>query len=131
MKQVTSICIILSYFLLSSVWANVKLPAIISDNMVLQADAKDSVWGWADPNEKVTIKIGSQMLSTTADVQGAWRLVLNPLTAGSGPLEMTIIGKKHYRYSQYSCRPDMARFWTVEYDNADCHKSSGGLAWGN
>ena len=38
--------------------ADVRLPAIISDNMVLLQDSKANVWGWADAGEKVTVKLG-------------------------------------------------------------------------
>ena len=37
--------------------ADVKLPALISDNMVLMQDSKANVWGTADPGEKVTAKL--------------------------------------------------------------------------
>jgi hypothetical protein len=84
---------ILGCLLSSTAWAYIRLPAIISDNMVLQANANDSIWGWADPNEKVTVKIGSQILGTTAGAQGKWHLILNPLEASSEPVVMTIAGK--------------------------------------
>ena len=35
--------------------ADVKLPALFSDNAVLQRDMKVPVWGWAAPGEKVTV----------------------------------------------------------------------------
>ena len=35
--------------------ADVKLPAIFGDHMVLQRDQKDKVWGWAEPGEEVTV----------------------------------------------------------------------------
>ena len=50
--------LIFSFFILHfSVNADVLLPKLISDGMVLQRDAKVNVWGWADPNEKVTVSI--------------------------------------------------------------------------
>src|SRR5262245_49265936 len=39
--------------------ADVRLPAIIGDNMVLQADRAVPIWGWADPGEEVTVTLGS------------------------------------------------------------------------
>ncbi len=50
--------------------AEVRLPAIISDNMVLQQKSKATVWGDADPNEKVTVKIAGATQSVTAGVDG-------------------------------------------------------------
>ena len=38
--------------------AEVRLPHLLSDNMVLQRDRSIPVWGWANPNEKVTVKLG-------------------------------------------------------------------------
>jgi sialate O-acetylesterase len=72
--------------------ADVKLPAIIGNNMVLQQDMKDPIWGWAEPGEKVTVSIGDQKAEATADAKGMWKVALNPLKAG-GPLEMTVAGK--------------------------------------
>ena len=33
-------------------WADIKLPAIISDHMVLEKAAKVPIWGSADPGEE-------------------------------------------------------------------------------
>lgn len=64
-----------------SVRAEVKLPAILSDHMVLQRDMKLPIWGWADPNENVTVKIANQTKSATADKKGHWSVTLDPLSA--------------------------------------------------
>ena len=40
--------------------ADVKLPAIFSDHMVLQRGAVSPVWGWADAREKVTVQFAGQ-----------------------------------------------------------------------
>src|SRR5271170_4539502 len=72
--------------------AGVRLPAIISDNMVLQQKTKATVWGVADPNEKVTVKVDGVTGSVTAGVDGHWAIKLPPMKAG-GPYEMTISGR--------------------------------------
>ena len=41
--------------------ADVRLPAIFSDNMVLQQGAKVPVWGWAEEGEVVTVRFGEQI----------------------------------------------------------------------
>ena len=46
--------------------ADVKLPAIFGNHMVLQRDQKDRVWGWADPGEEVTVTINDQTKTTKA-----------------------------------------------------------------
>jgi sialate O-acetylesterase len=72
--------------------ADVKLPAIFGDHMVLQRDMKVPVWGWAAPGEKVTVSISGQKQTATAGQDGQWTVTLGALNAG-GPLEMTVEGK--------------------------------------
>jgi sialate O-acetylesterase len=50
----------------TSVSADVKLPAIFSDHMVLQADASVPVWGWAEPGEEVTVSFAAQSQTAKA-----------------------------------------------------------------
>ncbi|MCX5684292.1 MAG: sialate O-acetylesterase, partial [Planctomycetota bacterium] len=76
-----------------AVQADVKLPAIIGSNMVLQADMKAPIWGWADAGEKVTVTLGDQKVEATADAAGKWQVKLAAMKAGTGPLEMTVAGK--------------------------------------
>ena len=71
---------------------DVKLPAVISDNMVLQQGAKIPIWGTAEPGEQVTVALGEQQLVTSADNEGRWMVKLEPLDAG-GPFELSIAGK--------------------------------------
>jgi sialate O-acetylesterase len=73
-------------------FADVKLPALVSDNMVLLQDAKANVWGTADPGEKVTVKLGDKSANATADQDGKWSVKLEALKAGSD-MEMTVTGK--------------------------------------
>ena len=72
--------------------ADVKLPNVFSDHMVLQRDQKDKVWGKASPGEKVTVTIDKQSHSATADDDGNWSVMLDPLTVG-GPYTLTVKGK--------------------------------------
>lgn len=72
--------------------ANVRLPAIISDNMVLQRGAAVPVWGWADAGEKVTVRLGQQRVSTVTGQDERWQVTLKTGKAG-GPLTMQITGK--------------------------------------
>jgi len=70
----------------------IRLPQIISDNMVLQQNKPIKVWGWADPGEKVTVLFKSQTKSIKADKSGKWIVVLASEKAG-GPFQLTIKGK--------------------------------------
>jgi sialate O-acetylesterase len=55
----------------------VRLPAVISDHMVLQRGAQAPVWGWADPGEAVSVSIGKQVQRTRAGQDGRWQVVLD------------------------------------------------------
>jgi len=72
--------------------AEVKLPSLVSDGLVLQQGMKVNIWGTADPGEPVTVTLGDQRASTTTDNAGQWKVKLGPLSAG-GPFTMTIAGK--------------------------------------
>jgi sialate O-acetylesterase len=72
--------------------ADVTLPFILSDNMVLQRDIPVNIWGWAKPGERVTVTVMEQKVSTKALPNGEWKVKINPLKSG-GPFEITIAGK--------------------------------------
>ncbi len=72
--------------------ADVKLPAVFGDHMVLQRDVPLAVWGWADPGEKVTVTLGEQSKTATAGQDGRWKIKLDPLPAG-GPHVLKVQGK--------------------------------------
>ena len=71
--------------------ADVKLPALISEGMVLQQGVAVPLWGWADEGETVRATIQGQTATSTAK-NGVWMLRLKPLKAG-GPFTLTIEGK--------------------------------------
>ena len=77
---------------LSNAPADMRLPAIIGDNMVLQQGMKLPIWGWADPGETVTVMVDGQKKQAEADTSGRWMVRLDPIKAG-GPLQMTVSGK--------------------------------------
>ncbi|MBN1341595.1 MAG: sialate O-acetylesterase [Phycisphaerae bacterium] len=80
-------------FLISSpVSADVRLPHIIGSHMVLQQDKPLPIWGWADPGEKVTVKLGDREKSATTNEHGRWAVRFPAMKAG-GPIEMTVSGK--------------------------------------
>lgn len=83
----------LAFALCGMAHADVKLPAIFADHMVLQRGKPDPVWGWADPGEEVTVKFGGQTKTATAGADGAWKVTLDALEASSDPAEMQVAGK--------------------------------------
>ena len=80
------------FMLTAAVFADVKLPSVIGNNMVLQQDAEVPIWGWAYPNEEVTVQFNGQSVTTTACSEGYWMVYLEPMSAG-GSYTMTISGK--------------------------------------
>src|SRR5947209_5889024 len=59
--------------------ANVRLPKLISDHMVLQRDAKVPIWGWAAADEEVAVTLAGQTKTARASAQGKWRVSLDKL----------------------------------------------------
>lgn len=76
------------------VFCEVRLPALISDGMVLQREAKVKIWGWADEGEKVRIDFNGKMYTTSTGPSGKWVVVLSEMKAG-GPFSMSIKADNH------------------------------------
>jgi sialate O-acetylesterase len=72
--------------------ANVRMPLLFSDGMVLQRNKEIPVWGWAEPNEKVEVHFNRQTKTILADKNGKWMIKLSAEKAG-GPFELSITGK--------------------------------------
>ena len=72
--------------------AEVSLPSIFSEHMVLQREQGVPVWGWADAGEEVTVSIGKQTKTVKAGADGKWTVKLDKLSAGE-PATMTVKGK--------------------------------------
>lgn len=83
--------LVLLFFAVFSAGADVKLPALIGDNMVLQRGAVVTIWGTAEPGEKVAVTMGDLKLSTEGDMEGRWMVRFTPPDA-AGPFEMDITG---------------------------------------
>ncbi len=82
----TSLCFLL--FPLVAL-ADVSLPSVFSEHMVLQRKQPIQVWGWASPGEGVKVKLGESSAVTTTGKDGRWQLKLPPMDAG-GPLQLTV-----------------------------------------
>lgn len=89
MKRFIAIGCTALFCLLQKVNAEVKLPRLVRDSMVLQRDTKIRIWGWASPGEKLSIRFNNKQYKTTAGADGKWAVFLAPMKAG-GPYEMNI-----------------------------------------
>ena len=82
-----------SYLLLllcsHNVMAELRLPKLISDHMVLQRDIEVPIWGYADTGEAVTVKLDGKIVAKVIANNGQWRLKLAPQPA-SGPHQISI-----------------------------------------
>ncbi|MBS1663295.1 MAG: hypothetical protein JST68_19785 [Bacteroidetes bacterium] len=74
--------------------AQIKMPRLVADGMVLQRDMPLRIWGWSGPGEKITIKFDGETASGEADSRGKWVIELSPKKAG-GPYAMDINGINH------------------------------------
>ena len=78
--------------------ADVKVPAIFGDHMVLQRDQTLKFWGWAEPQENVVVQLGSTKAITQAGIDGKWRLELPPMPASKVPATLVIAGKNRIEF---------------------------------
>lgn len=94
MRLLRFLASVLAIFLLSflpTAFADVALPSLLADHMVLQRSLPVHVWGMADPHENVTVTFRGETKFTTADELGRWSLYLSPGEAG-GPFQMSVKG---------------------------------------
>ena len=71
--------------------ADVRLPKIFTDNMMLQRDMPVRVWGWADANEAVSVTLAGKSAATKTDDKGEWKIELPALKTGDN-LQLTVKG---------------------------------------
>lgn len=96
-KRIVSASVLASIALMllsaTAVLADVKLPAVFDDNMVIQQEMPIRVWGWGEPGEKVTVKFKNFGVSATAGDDGMWRISLPSMKADGKVHAMTVSGK--------------------------------------
>ena len=89
----SSLVALLSGTVVAPLSADVTMPSIFGNQMILQQDAPLPVWGMAGAGEKVTVTIGKDSASATAAADGKWKVTLEPLAGTSTAQTMTIAGK--------------------------------------
>ncbi|WP_315823614.1 hypothetical protein [Paraflavitalea speifideaquila] len=85
-------CLLLVAFIDNST-AQVRLPQLVRDSMVLQRDTRVRIWGWASASarEKVSVQFNNKTYKATTGPDGKWQVYLPPMPAG-GPHTMRIKG---------------------------------------
>ena len=103
--------------------ADVRLPQIFGDHMVLQREMPIPVWGWADPGEKISVTLGSgDAASTVAGDDGKWSVKLPAQKAG-GPVSLTVKGNNTLTLTEiligevWLCSGQSNMQWTVSSSN--------------
>ncbi len=72
--------------------AELKLPAIIGDNMVLQQQQANPIWGWDTPGAEVSVAFNGKTKTAKADAKGRWTVRLDPAPVNAKPATLTIKG---------------------------------------
>jgi sialate O-acetylesterase len=93
-KLILFFCFLMFLSGTSKLFAIVRLPPIMSSNMVLQQNSQATLWGWADPSERFTIACSwkTTVDSVTAFNSGKWKAKISTPAAG-GPYTITIKGR--------------------------------------
>ena len=98
MKKITAYCFLLFLFLSLTTKADVRLPAIFGDHMVLQQQTSAKIWGWGNAMEEITLSSSwdEATYTTKTDSYGNWSINLQTPAAG-GPYEITIKGNNNLK----------------------------------
>jgi sialate O-acetylesterase len=91
MKRSLPFTIIFLSLVTTSALAEIKLPPLFADHMVIQRNMRAPIWGTAAPNENITIEIAKQSVSATADADGKWTAKL-PVLQLKEATTLTITG---------------------------------------
>ncbi len=77
-----------------------KLPSILSDNMILQRGKNIDIWGWSESGSKIKVEFAGQKKSTKADKNGRWTIVLEPEPFSCMNRDMLIYSEKENKKIQ-------------------------------
>jgi len=87
------ICLAFAASFATAIHADVSLPVIFSDHMVLQQGRPVPVWGKAAADEEITVSFAGQSVKTKANDEGQWKAELAALPANATPADLTVAGK--------------------------------------
>jgi sialate O-acetylesterase len=92
-KYAAVLKILITAILLLSVAAraDVRLPQLLGDGVVLQRDTSVTIWGWADDSEVIEVRLDGELVASTTTKDGQWRVALAAQTAG-GPHQLQVSG---------------------------------------
>ena len=103
--------------------ADVKLPSIFTDHMVLQRGEPVAVWGTAAGGEEVKVSFAGQTKTMKADHKGKWKVTLDSLRENAKPAELVVAGKNTVTIKDvlvgevWICSGQSNMQWTVSSSN--------------
>ncbi|MCJ7814613.1 MAG: sialate O-acetylesterase, partial [Xanthomonadales bacterium] len=80
------------------VFADVSLPRILGDGLVLQRDIPNKIWGWAETGEAVTVKLDGEEVGSVVAIDGEWMVLIETMPAG-GPHQIVVTGRNQITLS--------------------------------
>ena len=83
--------------------AGLRLPAVISDHMVMQAGKPVTIWGWADAGENVSVTFADQKKNAVAGADGRWQLQLDSMRASDAPRELLVSSNHQSKIVNHKC----------------------------
>jgi len=119
--RIPVLLLLISSFCLTA-QAEVSLPNIFGDHMVIQREQANPVWGTADVGEAVTVRIDGQSHATVAGEDGKWRVKLDPLAAG-GPYTLSVTGNNSLSFEDvlvgevWFCSGQSNMEWVIKNTN--------------
>ena len=91
MRPITPLLIVV--FLCSAhARADVRLPRIFTDHMIIQQEKPIRVWGWADKGEVVTVSFNSRSATTITNTEGQWLVELPAMKVDGEEHTLTVKG---------------------------------------
>ncbi|MCF6312207.1 MAG: sialate O-acetylesterase [Verrucomicrobiales bacterium] len=91
-SQALAVVLLAASLLVEQAQAELKLPTIVGDKMVLQRDQNLNIWGWDNAGQEVNVSFAGENVVGKADAKGRWQVVLKPMKANAKGQEMVISG---------------------------------------
>lgn len=99
MKYVQLCALLWVLFSPAALHADVTLPAIFSDHMVLQQKQPIRVWGWGAKGEAVEVSLAGNSVKTEVNDAGKWEVKLPQLDASQKPLKLVVKGNNTLEFN--------------------------------
>ena len=91
MVRFRSVALAIGLLVAMGAQADVRLPALFSDHMVVQRGRPIPVWGWGTPGQAISVSLAGARGQASVGPDSTWRLELAPLSAG-GPHQLVVEG---------------------------------------